>query len=51
MTTTTKEPEMEIEEEEEVKLSLFAEYYTRKPIAIFNNLNIESGSETNLGNI
>lgn len=51
MTTTTKEPEVEIEKEEEVKLSLFAEYYTRKLVAIFNNFNTEPGCKTNLGNV
>lgn len=39
---------MEVKEEEEIKLSSFAEYDTRKLVAIFNNFNIESECKVNL---
>lgn len=38
------------EEEEEMKLSSFAEYDTRKLVAIFNNFNTEAEYKVNLQN-
>ena len=45
-----KEAEMEVKEEEEMKLSSFAEYDTRKLVAIFNNFNTEAECKVNLQN-